>query len=1798
MSQLFYKYLVDELITDYFASHKPEAGMKYYVLFEKQDHRDGLYDALSSTASAKPITVTGIFENRQEWMDIDVYDTYQFCPNSDGASIIIGNESRTDNGYLTTLRNAVANPNSEYGTYALLNILSNNKLESITTAGINLLDAGGPLHQDVILKNVLDKLEHVTIRTYDRMCLELYAENIKERIEQNEADLFIFQDILSVLQGGTVNLSGEYNKFGYFPDSYCTDAGFITIDDKEMKKRLDDNAAHFDRIKNILNSYTTEVFNELTKTYDNNLSRKIANRLDEWYNIDYKEICDSVRKKAEQANYKFVSISPCDNHSAELVHSALPTLSQKSKKVYVLVCDNTDFTSTKVRVDFNKTISDCCVVKEPPHRDELHTQYNFAVNGSSLRLELKDRLVKCDIGKDGNMFTFYFLRLKAVAESFEFIKPYFSITAKANVTIKAPEDIDEITIGNGTENIDFTGSFDDIEWKDDYKIKINLNDYEEGVQLPIVFSEKKVIFNIEVDEKRVVPVKSPKLIGEVWGTCNSATFPEGKTGGKKCRIGSNEYNIDGGFFDLIEFERSMAAEKIYCMKKVTTSFSASFEPVSITLPSIVKEKIDAIYEYYQEKGYAPSLAYLDEVLYNLYQEYLNAVHSVVTSIGQGNILTDEQYSLTKLGTIEDGDKIMLTPYHPMLIAYMMEFKNRYNGNKFDNPRALKLISPFYLMPYISYENKSRQPFCDDFTQDIKTWLFYESANNAQQVRTYNITTKMVMEKIAEFKKHFKYLFQVPDSPIIISTIGIYDDTNVVKGLFKLVMNEMKSSNEVIQRIEVHEYVKNLSQETFFEKLNRLNSEELICKELDKVDTSLDMGNKDISPLQVIRQFFTRIDFYKHDINALDNQIDYCHIAFYQMDTGLEFIKSPTSILRTELSLNGLISIPSARNSEGKTYTVGFGTDGMPDDLSKFGKIYDIAIDMNSMYANEKNHWANGYSPNSCYAKTYVFKDDVLLQSIYQKANWVTFINPEVDLDFFYKQKDLYVIHYTDQYTINAKYDSITVTRQTRQYDNMLSCYYDSRISNPNLKDKFRHTMMNYFNSLNGDWLLSIINKTDVQVREKLSIVSACIMMRKFLSRNENVTWIPISLEEILRVTGNIGLEQDSLFSKKTLGIKGQMSDDLLMVGVEKENDEIKLYFYPVEVKASEGSSFVRTASEQVIKTYNALKNTLFVDGGFVNDVYRTFFASQILTNTDKLWANGLISEEEYHFIDNCRFQLLNMDYTLSEKMKCREMGYAATISFVGSSAPEVSVDMVDELPICHINVSLDTCNACICDDDNSSIHQILTSPIIVGDDVREFLDNQENITPMSADSHEVSSNTTDSRSLFDDVEFVDSDIDDNNAPVNNDVVSQNYNDHIIDTDNNVSVDNNTGSKSKQIETEELPFNSDVEEDELNVPGIKITIGHSKVNNDPVVFEVNNTKVVSHFNMGIIGTMGTGKTQLARSIIAQFSKEGIHNIDGKPIGMLVFDYKGDYKDQEFLDSVGGHVYRNKLPFNPLKLIVNDDVMDMNLPAITADRISDSLAKAYGLGLKQQNNIKQSIVDAYSEVGITEDSNTWGINPPTMKRVIDLYLETYDANDKAFALLSNLRDYNVFTPNNENCISILEWLDSVRVFDLTIYSDEAKRVVVSLLLDLFFAEMKQLGESRHENGFREIRSMILVDEAKEFMSKDFNSLRGIISQGRMFGVGMILATQYVSDFRTQKEDYSQSILSWMIHHVNSISKAEIASIFGASDSNADRYMDFINRAKLFESVCKIGSRVEGIRDLPFFELVKTDKRFIKQ
>ena len=856
------------------------------------------------------------------------------------------------------------------------------------------------------------------------------------------------------------------------------------------------------------------------------------------------------------------------------------------------------------------------------------------------------------------------------------------------------------------------------------------------------------------------------------------------------------------------------------------------------------------------------------------------------------------------------------------------------------------------------------------------------------------------------------------------------------------------------------------------------------------------------------------------------------------------------------------------------YIIGYGTRSVKEQI---GYLYPMTTALNTLYANEEHEGSSVFSNNTCVAKRYKFSKSDLLQSIYDNANWVTFINPEVDINFFYKQ-DLYVVHYTDQYTINAKYDSITVTKHVDQYENMLRKSYEKYALSEERFQHFNETMMNYFNCLNGSWMLDIVKKSEDQIREKMSIVAASIAMLRFMSRNKNVYWIPVSLEEILRVTGSIGLPQDYIFTKKSLGAKGAMSDDLLMIGLDAtDENDILLYLYPVEVKFSKNSSMAGKAGKQVSQTFLQLKEHLFGDANFTKNIYRTFFASQFLTNAEKLNANGLLSNEEYHEIEKLRFELLNLKYSLKEKLPVKEMGSAAIVSFYSHATHCLSTSLVDNVPVCEVHFSERECFQFIAEPENNHMKFLETDLIMIDTDTLNAIDNPIVIAPAEDIECPIVLTEIEDEEVFAAGKT-------NSSVVTGEFCSNNNPANAIAESETTST---TGNPSDSEQKVKVACNH-----EKTSHSIKILVGHTLSGHREILFEPNNTKMVSHPNMGIIGTMGTGKTQFARSVIAQFSKESIHNVDGKPVGILVFDYKGDYKDKEFLDAVGGTCYKFNYPFNPLKLVVNDEVEGMNLPAITADRIADSFAKAYGLGLKQQSNIKQVIIDTYKDAGITKEPGSWENPVPTMEQVIEKYFETYDANDKAFALFDKLRDYTIFTTDNSNCVSLFEWLNSVRVIDLTLYPDDTKKVIVSLILDLFYAEMRQLGGSKQENGFRELRAMIMVDEAHQFLKKDFNSFRSIISEGRMFGVGMILSTQNVSDFKTSKEDYSQFILSWVIHHVNSISKAEIANIFGASDPNGNRYMDFINKAKLFESVCKIGSRVDGIRDLPFFELIKDD------
>jgi len=182
--------------------------------------------------------------------------------------------------------------------------------------------------------------------------------------------------------------------------------------------------------------------------------------------------------------------------------------------------------------------------------------------------------------------------------------------------------------------------------------------------------------------------------------------------------------------------------------------------------------------------------------------------------------------------------------------------------------------------------------------------------------------------------------------------------------------------------------------------------------------------------------------------------------------------------------------------------------------------------------------------------------------------------------------------------------------------------------------------------------------------------------------------------------------------------------------------------------------------------------------------------------------------------------------------------------------------------------------------------------------------------------------------------------------------------------------------------------------------------------------------------------------------------------------------------------------------------------------------------------------------------------------------------------------------LFTRDPEAVLPFSEFFSGPVVVDLGYLQDDdkTKNVVVAIMLNLFFSHML----SREKKPFlgtdpqlRYIDSFLLVDEANNIMQYEFDVLKKLLLQGREFGIGVMLASQYLSHFRTANEDYREPLLTWFVHKVPNLSVKDLVGI-GLTDvdqSVVDRVKGLANHHCLYKTFDVAG---EVIRAKPFYEL----------
>lgn len=347
--------------------------------------------------------------------------------------------------------------------------------------------------------------------------------------------------------------------------------------------------------------------------------------------------------------------------------------------------------------------------------------------------------------------------------------------------------------------------------------------------------------------------------------------------------------------------------------------------------------------------------------------------------------------------------------------------------------------------------------------------------------------------------------------------------------------------------------------------------------------------------------------------------------------------------------------------------------------------------------------------------------------------------------------------------------------------------------------------------------------------------------------------------------------------------------------------------------------------------------------------------------------------------------------------------------------------------------------------------------------------------------------------------------------------------------------------------------------------------------------------LNQLNIGVVGDLGTGKTQFLKSLIYQVSKSAAANQGVKP-RFLIFDYKKDYSSEDFVKATGARIVKPQhLPLNLFDISESGDSMAPWLGRFKF--FSDVLDKIYsGVGPVQRATLKKAVRQAYEQLEGT------GL-APTIYDIHSNYQSLMNGRaDSISAIIDDIVDMEMFSPVRGDVVPFEKFLDGTVVISLDALGsdDRTKNMLVAVMLNMFYEHMLRIPKRPYvgtDPNLRVIDSYLLVDEADNIMQYEFDVLRKVLLQGREFGVGVILASQFLRHFKVGATDYREPLLSWFIHKVPNVTPQELGALglTGNVTQQAEKVKSLALHQCLFKTYNVAGEFVRGI---PFYEIVKEE------
>ncbi|OPL12260.1 MAG: AAA family ATPase [Firmicutes bacterium ML8_F2] len=326
--------------------------------------------------------------------------------------------------------------------------------------------------------------------------------------------------------------------------------------------------------------------------------------------------------------------------------------------------------------------------------------------------------------------------------------------------------------------------------------------------------------------------------------------------------------------------------------------------------------------------------------------------------------------------------------------------------------------------------------------------------------------------------------------------------------------------------------------------------------------------------------------------------------------------------------------------------------------------------------------------------------------------------------------------------------------------------------------------------------------------------------------------------------------------------------------------------------------------------------------------------------------------------------------------------------------------------------------------------------------------------------------------------------------------------------------------SVQVSTNDLePEKNPVIEDKIDIETVesvpeRLSLGSFTVGSREVYWEYGHPEL-SNRHLLIFGASGEGKTYAVQTLLYELSKAGQNS--------LIVDYTNGFTSnqlepfiKEQLKPEQHLVLQKPLPINPFRQ--QTDYVDgepiAEKSASTAQRVSGVFAGVYQLGDQQKSALYRAVRE-----GIETEKNSFNLNR-LIRRLEAIQDEGLPSAGSAASVISKIQPFVDMNPFGEEDPNSWDRLYSdtnsrCHVIQLAGFIKDAARLITEFsLFDLYWYYRAK--------GSKDKPKIIVLDEIQNLDHRLNSPLGQFLTEGRKFGISLILATQTLSNLDKDQQD----------------------------------------------------------------------------